>query len=78
MPCWLGSCDGMEYELPAGMVGAGTLAAIAAMSTMLSLTRGDPSMLIGRWRIDTLAGAGIFLGAVALALIRRQRPRPNG
>lgn len=60
------------WNLPPGALGAGTLAAVAALMTMLSLTRGDPSMLIGRWRIDTVAGAGIFLAAVVTALVRRR------
>ena len=58
---------------PAGLVGAGTLAAVAATNTILSLTRGDPSMLIGNLRVDTVAGLAVFVGAAGVATFRIRR-----
>lgn len=58
----------------AGQAGAGTLAAVAATNTILSLTRGDPSMLIVNLRVDTVAGLVVFLGAAGVAVFRSRRP----
>jgi prolipoprotein diacylglyceryltransferase len=66
-------------NLPAGLLGMGALTAIAAVNTTLSLTRGDPSLLIGSWRIDTVAGLVTFVTAAGLALwcARRSHPEAN-
>ena len=63
----------MGGRRPAGLVGAGTLAAVAATNTILSLTRGDPSMLIGNLRVDTVAGLAVFVGAAGVATFRIRR-----
>jgi phosphatidylglycerol:prolipoprotein diacylglycerol transferase len=59
---------------PAGLIGAGTLAAVAATNTILSLTRGDPTMLIGNLRVDTVAGLAVFVGAAGVAIFRIRQP----
>ncbi|HET7010956.1 MAG TPA: prolipoprotein diacylglyceryl transferase family protein [Anaerolineales bacterium] len=59
-------------SLPSGLLGAFALAALAAVTTGLSLTRGDPSMLVGPWRIDTVAGSAVVLAAGAAAMWRRR------
>jgi hypothetical protein len=64
-------------NLPAGLLGMGALTAIAAVNTTLSLTRGDPSLLIGSWRVDTVAGLIVFLTAAGLALWRARPPQPE-
>jgi hypothetical protein len=50
------------------------LAALAAINTILSLTRGDPSLLIGGWRVDTVAGAAVFITAAVMTGIRWRQP----
>lgn len=59
---------------PAGLSGSVTLAALAAINTILSLTRGDPSLLIGGWRVDTVAGAAVFITAAVMTGIRWRQP----
>jgi len=63
------------WPLPAGALGMGTMAVVAGSTTLLSLTRGDPSLLIGRWRVDTVAGGVVFLAAAltTAALVAQRR-----
>ena len=57
-------------SLASGLLGAGALTLLAAVTTGLSLTRGDPSMLVGAWRIDTVAGVAVAMVAGAGATRR--------
>ena len=63
-------------RLPPGALGAATLAALAAVNAVLSLTRGDPSLLIGEWRLDSVAALATFVTAGGAALWRARRPTP--
>jgi phosphatidylglycerol:prolipoprotein diacylglycerol transferase len=63
----------VNRTLRPGRLGAGTLTSLAGGMTLLSLTRGDPSLIVGAWRVDTIASAIVFLAGVAL-ILRSLRP----
>ncbi len=56
--------------MPSGLRFAIALGGVSLIALAMSLTRGDPAMLIGRVRIDTIAAAAVLLIAGGFAVGR--------